>query len=729
MKNRVLGVFLFICIFFYGRCDEGMWLLNLIGELNYNDMQKLGCKLTPDQIYSINKSSLKDAIFQLMNEVKGEYVGFCTAEAVSPNGLIFTNHHCGYDAIAKLSTVERDYLTEGFWAKNYSEELPVEGLYASRIVKIEDVTNRILEGIKNAVSEEEKKTLIKKAIEKIEKEAKENTHYEAKVKEFYAGNEYYLFVFEVFKDIRLVGAPPSSIGKFGGDTDNWMWPRHTGDFCVFRIYTAPDGKPAKYNKDNIPYKPLYYLPISLKGIKPNDFTMIIGFPGQTERYLTASGMTFKRDVFNPTLIKIIEKKLNIWKNFMNINNEIRIALASEYAALANAYKLWLGEVENLRKTDVIEKQREFDKQFVKWANSIEDKKYSTLVEDYSNLYKSMAKPITHLIYISVALLQGSSQVLKVQEFMHLKSLLNSKNVDKAELKKNIEELRVKVDDIFKEYYPQLDKEVFFEMLKMYYRNIPKEEQLKFLSTDLPKKYKGKTIENTIYLFVNNVFSKSIFTDKKRMLEFLNNPKAKILNNDPLIHFFEGIIGEYQFKIVPAYTSMNSKLEVLNKKYIEALRKFQPDRKFYPDANGTMRLTYGTVQPYKPKDAVYYNYITYLDGVIEKMDDSNPEFKVSSRLVELYNKKDFGRYAENNRLPVAFISDNDITGGNSGSPVINGNGELVGIAFDGNWDWLCSNYVYNKNLQRTINVDIRYVLWVIDKFANCSHIMNELKIIE
>lgn len=733
---KILSLFfvsVFISIFtIFSKADEGMWIPSLISKLNYADMQKLGCKLTADEIYSINQSSIKDAIFQLGYELNGEFSGFCTAGIVSSQGLLFTNHHCGYDAIAKLSTVEHDYLANGFWSKNMNEELLAEGLCASRLIRIDDVTARVLEGIKDDMKEEERSASIRKAIAAIEKEAKEGNGYSVKVKQFFAGNEYYLFVYEVFKDVRLVGAPPSSIGKFGGDTDNWMWPRHTGDFAIFRVYMGPDGKPAPYSKDNIPYKPLHHLNISIKGVKPNDFTMILGYPGQTERYLTASGMEYKRDVYNPALVKLVGKKLDVWKKFMDASQEVRIALASDYASLANGYKLWQGEMATLQKTNAVDQRTMYDEKLQSWIDADAERKaiFGNIISDYKENYKAISEPITHLIYFSFGILQGSSQIMNIQPFLALEPLLKDKKANEKQINETVAQLKEHATKMFKKYYPEIDKEVFKALLLAYLSDIPKDKQLSYFTKDFPKNFKGKTNEERVNNFLNIIYTKSIFTDKSRMDKFLNNPNESVLSKDPLLIFQKAVLGEYQFNLIPAYQSVNSKFKILDRKYFRAIRQFEPNKSFYPDANSTFRLTYGTVQPYKPKDAVYYNYITYLDGVIEKMDNTNPEFKVDPRLVELYNKKDYGRYAdETGKLPVAFLSNNDITGGNSGSPILNANGELIGLAFDGNWDWLCSNFIYSNELQRTINVDSRYVLWVIEKFAGASNIIDELTIKE
>jgi len=710
------------------RADEGMWLINKIGELNYTDMQKLGCKLSPEEIYSINNSSLKDAVFQLVGE--GD-MGFCTGEMISPKGLMLTNHHCAYTAITTLSSTENDYLTHGFWAKTLKDELPIPNMGVSRVVRIEDVSARVLEGVTGGMKESERNELISKAIKEIEKEAKQG-HYKVQVKEMFSGNEYYLFVYEFFRDVRLTGAPPSSIGKYGGDTDNWMWPRHTGDFTLLRVYMKPDGSPSEgYDEANVPYKPLHFFPVSLKGVEQGDFTMIIGFPGQTSRFITSYGMEYKLNTFNPTIVRLLDTRLDIMREDMENDDATRIAMADTYAQLANTWKNFQGEAEGLRKTDLIDQKRAFEKQFNEWANKNGEDYHKEVLAGFKTMYQELAPAAKSLIYASFGLLQASQQAMAFQHFGNLKALLE-KGKEKAEDAKT-EAQRIKNDllaTMFDEYFPATDKKILSAMLKLYFKDIPKEERVDYLKNDFPNKFKAKSEEEMIDKFVEAVFTKSIFTDKARMIAFLDKPNLKALNADPLYDFSMGVVLNLQFGLQGKYVAANRKETSLQRQYIEGVRKMNPDKVFYPDANSTLRLTYGTIQPYDPRDAVHYKYLSYIDGVIEKMDNSHPEFKVPDKLVELYHKKDFGRYADKTgNLPVGFISDNDITGGNSGSPILNGNGEIIGTAFDGNWEWLTSNLVYNPKLQRTINCDIRYVLWVIDKFAGAGHLIEEMTIVQ
>lgn len=731
MKVNYLSIVLILSLAFaiQARSDEGMWLPNKIKKLNYTDMQKLGCKLTAEEIYSINGSSLKDAIFQLQNE---DGQGFCTGEMVSSQGLMFTNHHCGFPAIAKLSSTTNDYLTHGFWAMKKTDELPAEGMKVSRVVRIEDVSEQVLADVTFDMSESDREKNINAVISKLEKESIKDTHYSSKVKEMYKGGEYYLFVFEVFGDVRLAGAPPSAIGKFGGDTDNWMWPRHTGDFSIFRVYMAPDGTPTdSYSPDNVPYKPLHHLPVSLKGIQPNDFTMIMGFPGETDRYLSSFGMEYKRDVFNPVIVKLLNTKLVVMKEYMASSDAIRIALSDSYAGLANGWKLFDGEAQTLKKTNAIQQKQKLEAEFSKWISNdkTREEKYGKILGEIQEMYTNLAGPTFEMIYLSLGLIQASEHTMTTTEFYGLKGLLGDAKNNKDAINKKVEEFKGRLGEFFDKYFPESDKEIFGKMLMVYYNDIEPEKRSGVFENYIFKSFKGKTHEESINAFVNAVYSKSIFTSRERMEAFLNKPSAKVLDADPMMKYIGEVIMEAQMKS-GAYVAIGGKLEVAERKFIAGLREMQTDRVFYPDANSSLRLTYGTVQSYKPRDAVKYSHITYIDGIIEKMDNTSTEFTVPKKLVDLYEKKDYGQYAdETGNLPVGFLSDNDITGGNSGSPILNGEGHLIGLAFDGNWEWLCSNLLFSDDLQRTINVDVRYVLWVIDKYAGAGHLIEEMDIIK
>jgi len=728
MKKAIL---LFFSILMLSRLvavpDEGMWLPNKIAQLNYADMQKLGCKLTAEEIYSINNSSLKDAIFQLQT---AEGSGFCTGEIVSKQGLLFTNHHCGYEAITSLSTTEHNYLDNGYWAKSHKDEISVPGIRVTRVVRIEDVTEQVLLGITDETSESEREKLIKKAITEIEKEAIKDTHFEASVSEMYQGGEYYLFVYEAFGDVRFVGAPPSSIGKFGGDTDNWMWPRHTGDFSIFRVYMSPDGKPTQgYDENNVPYVPLHSLPISIAGIEEGDFTMIMGYPGQTERYLSSYGMIYKRDFFNPSVVKVLELQLNLLKEEMASDINIRLAYADDYASNANGHKLFKGEALTLSNTDAIQQKELLESEFQLWVDSDETRKakYGNVLPSLKSSYEAFGPATNDIIYLSLGLLQAGEHVMNVQAFMSLARLLEDSKTNADAIKSTIEMLKPEAENMYAKYFPNVDKKVFEAMLKLYVTDIPAEKRNGVFANYIFKTYKGKTEFESIEKFILAAFTKSIFTDKARMDAFLAKPSYKVLKADPIYAYVENVFGDL-FTVQMAYLGAMDGIDVNERLYIEGLREFQKDRTFYPDANSTLRFTYGTVKSYNPRDAVHYKYLTYADGIIEKEDPTNDEFIVEPELKSKILKKEFGRYADKTgNLPVCFLSDNDITGGNSGSPIINGKGELIGLAFDGNWEWLCSNLLFSVDLQRTINVDARYVLWVIDELYGAQNIIDELDI--
>ncbi|MBE0637857.1 MAG: S46 family peptidase [Bacteroidales bacterium] len=715
-KLHVFFVALILALSLQTRADEGMWLPLFIERLNYVDMQKAGLKLTAEEIYSINNSSLKDAII-----IFGRG---CTGEIVSSKGLIFTNHHCGYGQIQSHSTVEHDYLTDGFWAMSQEEELANPGLTATFLIRIEEVTDKVLAVINDGMTEEQRNEEIRKIGKTLSDEATKDTHYNASVRSFFAGDEFYLFVYEVFKDIRLVGAPPSSIGKYGADTDNWMWPRHTGDFSIFRVYTGPDGKPADYSKENIPLKPKHHLPISLDGVENGDFTMIMGYPGSTDRYRSSWGVELAIEESNPTVVSIREAKLNTMRKYMDASDAVRIQYASKYAGTSNYWKYFIGQTRGLKRLKVVDKKRAEEAAFTDWVNADQKRKevYGEVLNMRKNAVAKQREYNLPGIYLSEAISRGSEILMFSRRFNKLGELLMEKKPDQAAVDAEIASLRKSVEGFFKNYHAPLDQELLGVMLQKYYQNVPAQDQPAILS-EIHKKYKG---DFTAY--AGYIFGKTIFSSPAGVNKFLDKPSAKVLNNDPVFELAKAF-ADLQNKFRPLQSEVSSLAAKGDRLYIRGLREMAGANKdFYPDANSTMRLTYGTIGDYYPADAVHYNYITTLSGVMEKEDPTNWEFEVPEKLKELYSKKDYGNYGQNGDMIVAFISNNDITGGNSGSPVMNAKGELIGIAFDGNWEAMSGDIAFEPALQRTISVDVRYILFIIDKFAGAKNIIDELTIV-
>jgi hypothetical protein len=715
MKRFFLTIVAIITFFNqFSRADEGMWLPMLVSRLNYVDMQKQGLHLTAEEIYSINNSSLKDAIIQFGNG--------CTGEIISADGLILTNHHCGYGQIQYHSTTQNDYLTNGFWAFNKNEELPNPGLTARFLIRMEDLTQEFLSQLNHTKTEKERNEKLNELIKKYEGTVKKENGYEAVVKSFFNGNEFYMFVYQVFRDVRLVGAPPSSIGKFGADTDNWMWPRHTGDFSLFRVYATPDGKPADYSKDNVPLKPRHFLPISLKGYKKGDFAMIMGYPGSTDRYLTSYGVKLAIDVKNPTIVKIREEKLAIMRQFMNADPAVRIQYASKYAQTANYWKYFIGQTKGLKRLNVYDKKKDLENQFAKWLTTKDEyaQKYSQALPNIEKAYGELAKFELQRWYFNEAIIRGAEVFGLSRGFSGLLTELKAKNPDKEKIQKMSNSIKDALSKFFKDYYLPTDKKLFSSMLNMYFQNVPKEQQ-----PDLLIKIAAKN-KNNFEKYADKVYSKTMFANKEKLTAFLEKPNAKDIENDPVYILMNAFIDNNK-KYNDQMTVYNEMLETGNRLFVAGIREMQPEKKFAPNANSTMRLTYGQILDYYPADAVHYDYYTTTKGILEKEDPTNWEFVVPEKLKELINKKDYGEYSENGIMPVAFLSNTDITGGNSGSPVINGNGELIGLAFDGNWEAMSGDIAFEPNLQRTISVDIRYVLFIIDKYAGAKNIINELVI--
>ena len=692
------------------RADEGMWLPYLLDQIKLAEMQKMGLKLSADEIYSVNHSSLKDAIVLFGRG--------CTGEVISAEGLILTNHHCGYGSIQSVSSVENDYLTEGFWAKSLNEEIPIPGLTVQFLISFTDVTAQMLEGVVPAMSEKIRDSVLESNRSRILENAKKDNGYDAVLKEFYHGNEYFLFVYETFRDVRLVGAPPSSIGKFGADTDNWMWPRHTGDFSVFRVYSGPNGKPNRYQPNNIPLKAKHFLPINAAGIEKGDFAMIMGYPGRTDRYLTSWGVDLAINETNPSIVDLRRKKLDILGNDMAASAETRIKYASKYAGISNYWKYFIGQTKGLKRLKVADEKRETENAFADWVNTSEQRRqvYGSVLNDFAEAYRNLQNTAKAGIYLREAGF-GPEIIGFSTRFEDLIKALNAKD---KEIDKAITRAKEQADSFFKNYNPPTDQKLLAGMLREYYTGLDESFQPDILKK-AHKKFKGNW-----EAYAEWVFQQSIFSGMDAFSVFLRNPSAKEVTRDPA------------YQLAMAFRQITSEVESLNRPHNEQLKKarrlfmagmreMQADKLFYPDANQTLRLTYGSVQDYEAADAVYYNYFTTHKGILEKEDPSNWEFVVPDRLKQLFQRKDFRPYSADDNLYTCFLTTHDITGGNSGSPVLNGKGELIGLAFDGNWEAMSGDIAYEPQLQRTINVDIRYVLFIIDKFARSNHIMRELRI--
>ncbi len=698
------------------KAGEGMWLPFLIDRLNYEDMQEKGLQLTPEEIYSVNNSSIKDAIVV--------FGGGCTGEVVSDKGLILTNHHCGYSYIQEHSSVEHDYLTDGFWAEDFDEELANPGLRVKFLVRIEDVTDKVQAELNEDMSEAERSQAIRKVSAGLEKEATKDTYYSAAVRSFFKGNEFYLFVYKTYKDIRLVGAPPSSIGKFGGDTDNWMWPRQTGDFSVFRVYADKDGKPAEYSEDNVPLKPDYHLPISLDGVDKGDFSMIMGYPGGTQRYLTSHGVKQAINKRNPTIVEIRDKKLDIMKEAMDASKETEIKYASKYARTANYYKYFKGQTKGLKNLNVIDKKKKIEKNFNEWVNNNEKRKsqYGNALKNIKEGYQIKEHSIIPSIYTSEAIFRGSDILpFAYRNFTSLHRALKADSSDKF-IEQKARGIKKRLDDHFKNYHAPLDKKLLGKMMEIFYHNVPKFQHPELLQ-EYYDKFDGNFQEAARY-----IFDKSAFDSKQEVIKLLNNPKERKIRKDKAYELVKAFRDKYG-QIRKDTRKADNLLSKGYRKFVAGLREMNPDKKYYPNANFTMRLTYGTIKGYSPEDAVDYLYYTTLEGVMQKEDPSNKEFVVPDKLKQLYKNKNYGRYGKNGTMRVCFLHDLDITGGNSGSPVLDAKGRLTGIAFDGNWEAMSGDIAFEPELQRTISVDIRYVLFIIDKFAGAERLIKEMDIVQ
>ncbi len=715
MKKALTVLFIFIISAgFRAKADEGMWLLPLIEKLNIGKMTELGLKLSSEDIYSINKACLKDAVVS---------IGGCTAEIVSSKGLLLTNHHCGYGRIQSHSTVEHDYLKDGFWARTLAEELPNPGMAATFLIRIEDVTDKVLANVKPGMTESERNTAINTARGPIENEAKEGNKYRAQISSFYGGNYFYLLVYERYEDVRLVGAPPSSIGKYGSDTDNWEWPRHTGDFSVFRIYSGPDGKPASYSKDNIPLKPKNWLTVSIKDLNEGDFAMILGYPGRTQRYYTSFEINEILEVTNPIRIKVRGIKQDIWMNDMQADSKINIQYASKYFTSSNYWKYSIGQNNQLKNLNVIAKKQQIENQFNTWVNANTERKakYGEALNLIKKSIEGRAEYLNAVQYLNECI-----QGCEILTFSQLGTgLINSLKSGKSEeIAETTKRLKENLTDLYKDYNAATDQKSTKAMLKLYRADVPVKYHPDFYVNIVDKKFKGN-----IDKFIDNMFSKSIFTSEAKMNAFLAKPSLKVLENDPALLVY-GSINKVGQSVSAERSKFDSDLATGQRLWVAALREMTPEKTLYPDANSTMRLTYGTIKEYDPKDAVTYKYYTTLQGVVDKYKPGDYEFDLPQRVIDLNARKEYGRYGSpKGYMPVCFLTTNDITGGNSGSPVLNANGHLIGLAFDGNWEAMSGDVYYEPELQRTIAVDIRYVLWIMDIYAGAKNLVDEMTIVE
>ena len=707
---KILKAFLFFFVIQLQAQQGGMWIPSLLQGMNEKEMKNLGMKMSVKDIYDVNQSSLKDAV--------PHFNGGCTSEVISPKGLILTNHHCGFDAIQNHSTVEHDYLTNGFWAYKMEEELPNENLVVTFIVRIEDVTTKVLEGTSNLTSEAEKQKKIQDNISALSVSLPKEAWQENKIRTFFEGNQYMLFVTETFNDVRLVGAPPSSIGKFGNDTDNWVWPRHTGDFSLFRIYADKNNHPASYSKDNIPYTPKHFLPISLDGVTEDDFTMVFGYPGKTNEYLPAVAIAQIANELNPAKIEVRDHALKVADGFMRKDNAIKIQYASKYASIANYWKKWIGETQGLKKSDAvaIKKNQEiaFQEKVLKAGKQAE---YGHLLSDFEKDYTEIAPYALARDYFTEVALRNTELLSVGFKLYQLEQIYNSKGEQAFTDRKN--NLIAGLADFYKDFNPTVDEKVFEQLIDLYATKVPKE----FLPTNLSN-------INATHL-ATEIYGQSKLVDYKSLKELLSGDSKTVLahlNADKGFLLIKGMADKFLKEVAPKYEEINLRITALQRTYMKAQLELNKDTRIFPDANSTLRVTYGKVKGYAPKDATLYRPITYLDGVMEKYIPGDYEFDVPTKLINLYKTKNYGVYGENGKMPVCFIATNHTTGGNSGSPAIDAKGNLIGLNFDRVWEGTMSDIYYDPNICRNIMVDARYILFIIDKFAGAKNIIDELKLV-
>jgi hypothetical protein len=723
MKKILLSLFLSSTLLFRAIAEEGMWLPLLLGQQVYNDMVKKGLKLTKDQLYNINKSSLKDAIII--------FGGGCTGAVVSGGGLIFTNHHCGYDVIAGASTVDHNYLRDGFYARNKDEEIP-STLTVQFLLRIDDVTKEVLDSLRGLSGAErwKKQSAVLMIINKRMSDTIQNI--EIRVSSLFKGNQFMAFAYQRYADIRLVGAPPERVGKFGGDTDNWEWPRHTGDFSIYRIYTNKEGKPAKYATDNVPLKPKWFFPISLKGFKEGDYAMIWGYPGSTNRYETSYGVQLATEINNPTLVKLRDIRLKYMLEEMKKDPAIKLKLAPSYASIANYWKFYDGETKQLLKYDVYGQKKKAEEKFIAWATGKPE--YQNIFTEWKNVYDAWRKYAKLRVYINEGIF-GSPLMSYIGSYLiPLENALVKTGTSQADLKKALNAANEQRKTLIEKENKPSDQNIVAAITMMFYNDVIKDQHPVGFYGNLKNKYGPLDDEATYKKYVADIFSKTMIFDDAKWNAFIAHPDATVLQADPAFnHVHTFFTNNYLSKYSPYYQQFNAMNMDYGRLYLKGIMEMDTvkAKKMYPDGTFTMRVSYGAVKSYRPRDAVFYDYVTTSQGILEKYKPGDYEFDLPEKQIELLKKKDFGPYADKLRkdLVTSFITTNDITGGNSGSPVLNGNGELIGLAFDGNYEALSHKMAYDKDLNRSINVDIRYVLWCIDKLGGASNIIKEFKIVK
>ncbi len=693
------------------RADEGMWIPSLIGK-NYSEMVRLGLKLSKEDLYSINHSSMKDAIMQ--------FNGGCTAEMISSEGLLLTNHHCGYGAIAALSTVENNYLDNGFWAHNKMEELPAKNMNVIFLQRIEDVTDRVNEATKGMSGKKltEKTAAIYK---QIEEDAAQGKKYVGNVKEYFNGNQILLLVYKKYTDIRLVGTPPKSLGKFGGDTDNWIWPRHTADFSMFRVYAGNDNQPAEYAADNKPYHPKKFLPVSTKGVQEGDYAMIFGYPGRTNRYEVSGGVALAIEEINPSIVHIRDMRLSIMRRHMDADKAVYLKLTSSYASIANYWKYYIGQTEQLKRLHVVEQKEREERTFNRWAEGREN--YQGLVDDYNNIYKAYRPYAKHVTYYGECF--RASALAKLGAALEpVEKALESGNADSV--KKYVDLLQTGRKTIMASFDAGTEQELLAQTAEMFYKDVPKAQLPDIYERVIFKKFGTSNWDKTFNDYAKYVFANTFLIDDARFDAFVKKPTQAAIQKDAAAQYGISFVRNFNTYYQPKYDQYTTDKKELSKWYVRGLMKMNKDKLFYPDANSTMRITYGQVKSYSPQDGVYYDYFTTLDGLERKYKPGDNEFDAPKELIRLQKAHDYGRWADaDGKLHTCFITTNDITGGNSGSPVINAYGELIGAAFDGNWEAMSGDIAFDKKYKRTIVCDARYILFLIDKLGHAQNLINEM----